>query len=320
VATFHLAGQAAGILRVSGRLRVPLLTVVTDFAVHRMWLHPGIDQYLCPDGTSAETARTATGRPSTVCAPLVRPEFFATMSTTPPTPSHPERMPAPSHPQRMPAASPAASHPQRMPATSPAMSHPQRTPATSRPQRMPATSPATSHPGRMVLISAGAWGAGDLETTARLLVDSGRYHPLVLCGRNGRLLDRLRRMDGCSAVGWRDDIADLMTGAYALIDNAAGLTCREAAAVGLPVISYRPIPGHGREGVEAMARAGFSVFARTGVELLRALDDLADEARRQERVRRARRLFDAAPAEVEVLRALHLLPENRRHATPRLHS
>ncbi|AGP60844.1 hypothetical protein M271_47410, partial [Streptomyces rapamycinicus NRRL 5491] len=43
VPVFHLAAQLTGRLRARGALGVPSAVVVTDFAVHRQWLHPGND-------------------------------------------------------------------------------------------------------------------------------------------------------------------------------------------------------------------------------------------------------------------------------------
>lgn len=230
VSTFHLAAQATGHLRARGRLPVPSTVLLTDFAAHRLWLHPGNDRYLCPHPDTAAYVTARTGRPARCHAPVVRPGFRPGNAT-----------------------------------------------------------------GRTVLISAGSWGVGEVEETARAL--AGRYRPVLLCGRNERLR---RRVPG--ALGWRDDLPALMAGAYALVDNAAGLTCREAFAAGLPVISYRPIPGHGREGAEAMARAGLSVYARGPGELLAALDRLADAAERARLTRRATALFDAPPAEDLLIR------------------
>lgn len=248
VSTFHLAAQAAGRLRDSGRLTVPSLVLVTDFAVHRMWLHAGNDRYLCPDAEAARTVRERTGRRAGVYAPVVRREFRRARSAG-------DRL---------------------------------RKEAGARPD------------DKIVLISGGAWGVGRVVETAQGLAASGRYVPVVLCGRNERLRERIYG----PALGWRDDMAELMAGAYALIDNAAGLTCREAFACGLPVISYRPIPGHGRDGAAAMARDGLSSYARTPEQLIAALDRLKDGAVRQARARRAAALFDAVPAERVIRDAL----------------
>lgn len=127
---------------------------------------------------------------------------------------------------------------------------------------------------RAVLISTGSWGVGDVESVIDVLAGSGRYVPVVLCGRNERLRRRLDRRGYGIILGWQDDVASLMAAASALIDNAAGLTCMEAFAAGLPVVAYRPLPGHGRASVRALADAGLVRFAGSPQELLAHLDRL----------------------------------------------
>lgn len=241
VSTFHLGAQVAGRLRQQGRLPVPSLVMVTDFAVHRLWLHAGNDAYLCLTSATALEVRAATGRPAWCHAPLVRPEF-------------------------------------------------------RRRGRVPVA--AREVPGaRLVLVTAGSWGVGSVWETARVLADSGRYLPLVMCGDNQRLRRRLERLEACVTTGWREDVPELMAGAYALVDNAAGLTCEEAFAAGVPVIGYRPIPGHGRTGVRAMAEAGLSVYARDAADLLASLDRLGSPAERRRQVARASAMFGRPTAE-----------------------
>ncbi|MCW7940736.1 galactosyldiacylglycerol synthase [Streptomyces hygroscopicus] len=125
-----------------------------------------------------------------------------------------------------------------------------------------------------VLLSAGAWGAGSrLAATAGLLSAHG-YLPLVLCGRNERLHRRLSRVPGVFALGWVADMPGLMRAAGALVDNAAGQTAVQALAAGLPVVGYRPLPGHGAEGVRRMAELGLSDFAADEEGLLGSLERL----------------------------------------------
>ncbi|MEU9829919.1 hypothetical protein AB0D67_00130 [Streptosporangium sp. NPDC048047] len=263
VSTFHLAAQAAGHLRRRGLLRAPSTVLLTDFAVHRLWLHPGNDRYLCLDPATARAVRAATGRPAACHAPVVRPEFHRP-GAGPGSGSGPDAGSAPD----------TGSGPG---------------PGTV---RLPPGVPAGE---RLVLVSAGSWGVGEVEETARVLAGSGRYVPVVLCGRNRELRRRLARTG--IALGWCDDMPGLMAAAYALVDNAAGLTCREAMAAGVPVVSCRPIPGHGRDGVLAMARAGLSVHVPGPGELPAALDRLASDGERGRRVVRAAALFAAPSAE-----------------------
>lgn len=265
VSTFHLAAQAAGHLRGRGRLPVPSTVLVTDFAVHGLWLHRGNDRYLCAVPASALAVTAATGRPAHLHAPVVRPEFRTARADR----ERADRERA--EPER---AEPERADPQRI---------------------MPRIG---ADPGdRLVLVSAGSWGVGDVEKTARVVAGSGRYVPVVLCGHNDALRHRLQRSGNGIALGWRDDVPELLASAYALVDNAAGLTCREAFAAGVPVVSYRPIPGHGRDGARAMAAAGLSDYAMSAAELLAALDRLDGTPERDRRVARGSALFSSASAE-----------------------
>jgi hypothetical protein len=112
-----------------------------------------------------------------------------------------------------------------------------------------------------------------LAATARLLRGAG-YRPVVACGRDERLRRALAREPGVRALGWVDDMPGLIAAADALVDNAAGQTALEALAAGVPVIGYRPIPGHGADGVRHMVALGLSDHARTPWDLLQSADRL----------------------------------------------
>jgi UDP-N-acetylglucosamine:LPS N-acetylglucosamine transferase len=168
-------------------------------------------------------------------------------------------------------------------------------------------------PGRPpVILSAGAWGAGSGLPRAAALLTANGFLPVVLCGRNEGLRDRLSGVPGALALGWVDDMPGLMQASGALVDNAAGQTAVQALAAGLPVVGYRPLPGHGEEGVRKMAALGLSDIAGTEAGLLTALGRLATPGPdRDHRVAQARTLFrtdvltrltaltDAAPASDE---------------------
>ncbi len=126
---------------------------------------------------------------------------------------------------------------------------------------------------RVALVVAGSWTVGDVAGTTRLLASSGRFVPVAVCGHDRALRARLSATGGV-ALGWVEDMAGLMAASDVLVENAGGLTAAEAMSAGVPVVTYRPIPGHGRDNAERMHRAGVSVLARDHADLLGRLDQL----------------------------------------------
>ncbi|NMH98401.1 MGDG synthase family glycosyltransferase [Pseudonocardia acidicola] len=152
-----------------------------------------------------------------------------------------------------------------------------------------------------VLVSAGSWGVGEAATTARWVARLEGARPVVLCGRNERLRRRIAGVAGCVALGWRDDLPDLFAGSAVLVDQSGGGTCAEAFAAGLPVVVHRPLPGHGRLGVRALAEAGVVSMAPDGPALLEAVDRLRRPCGvREAQLARASAVFVHDPVEVLV--------------------
>lgn len=148
-----------------------------------------------------------------------------------------------------------------------------------------------------VLISTGSWGVGDVVATARSLASLPGLRPTVLCGRNERLRAEVATVPGCAALGWRDDMPELLAGATLLIDNAGGATCVEAFAAGLPVLEYRPIPGHGRAGVRALAEVGLVSYAENETQLHAEVERLRrPDGEREAQCEKARAIFETEPA------------------------
>jgi UDP-N-acetylglucosamine:LPS N-acetylglucosamine transferase len=95
-------------------------------------------------------------------------------------------------------------------------------------------------------------------------------------------------------------MAGLMAAADVLIENAGGLTSKEALRVGLPVVTFRPITGHGRHDASALAALGLTDLVDDEAALRAAVIRLTDDVSlRAERIRRGRELF-AGDAATEV--------------------
>lgn len=126
-------------------------------------------------------------------------------------------------------------------------------------------------PGQPVaLLVAGSLGLGDVVRSAEQVAAAGLV-PLVLCGRNAGLRARVGRVPGAVALGWRDDVHELMALADVLVHNAGGLSFTEAMVAGLPAVSYRCIPGHGQANAAVLRDAGLAPWARSVAELRTAL-------------------------------------------------
>jgi RND superfamily putative drug exporter len=145
---------------------------------------------------------------------------------------------------------------------------------------------------RVALVVGGSWGVGEVVATVTDLLRVPSVVPMVVCGRNRRLASRLEEMFARAGrgmvFGWVRDLSPLMVAADVLIENAGGLTCMEALSLGLPVVSYRPIPGHGRRNVEAMAWAGVVRHAKDQATLAREIEVVVTSPR--ERLALARRV------------------------------
>ncbi|MFN2535807.1 MAG: glycosyltransferase [Pseudonocardiaceae bacterium] len=125
--------------------------------------------------------------------------------------------------------------------------------------------------GLVVLLATGSLGMGDVPNVVRSITSSGVGEVVVLCGRNDRLRKQLSAQSGVVALGWRDDVPELMAAADVLIHNAGGLSLTEALTAGLPAVTYRPIPGHGIANSQVLADAGLAPWPKNDAELVEAI-------------------------------------------------
>jgi UDP-N-acetylglucosamine:LPS N-acetylglucosamine transferase len=125
--------------------------------------------------------------------------------------------------------------------------------------------------GLVVLLATGSLGMGDVPHVVQTISSSGVAEVVVLCGRNDRLRKQLSTQSGVVALGWRDDVPELMAAADVLVHNAGGLSLTEALTAGLPAVTYRPIPGHGIANSEVLAEAGLAPWPRDEAGLVAAI-------------------------------------------------
>jgi UDP-N-acetylglucosamine:LPS N-acetylglucosamine transferase len=147
------------------------------------------------------------------------------------------------------------------------------------------------------LVVGGSLGLGTVRQAVAAIARWPGWVPVVVCGRNEQLRGELAAIPGTVALGWVSDMAGVMAATDVLVENAGGLTSKEALRVGLPVVTFRPITGHGRHDAGALAQLGLTELVEDESALREAVVRLTeDSALRGDRIRRGRALFvgDAA--------------------------
>jgi UDP-N-acetylglucosamine:LPS N-acetylglucosamine transferase len=150
----------------------------------------------------------------------------------------------------------------------------------------------------LALLVGGSFAIGDVRATVDDVVAAG-CTAVVLCGRNEALRRRLTG-PGIVALGWRDDVDELLQAADVLVQNAGGLSFTEALVSGLPAVTYRPIPGHGRANASVLDAAGLAPWARDRADLGRLLHAQAARGHDRQRFPDPADLVLGRPASVPV--------------------
>jgi len=153
---------------------------------------------------------------------------------------------------------------------------------------------------RLALVTTGSMGlVGDALRAAETIARMPGWVPVVLCGRSKAVAARVAGIRGAVPVEWSDDMPSMMAAADVLVDNNCGMTAKEALACGLPVVTFRPISGHGRDDTAALARLGLTDRVDRAADLPRTLARLVQDTEgRRDRAARGRALFVADAAEM----------------------
>jgi processive 1,2-diacylglycerol beta-glucosyltransferase len=134
-------------------------------------------------------------------------------------------------------------------------------------------------PGRFtVLAMAGAEGSPRaLQNIAGLARVPHDIQVLVVCGHNDELrrdVQRLRAAVPVRAVGFVDEVADLMQAAGVVVTKAGGLTLAEAFACRAPVVVHDVLAGQETGNLEYVLECRAALYARDAEALTRIVSDL----------------------------------------------
>lgn len=194
---------AACILKRQRQIDLPIVGVITDFAVHQFWVYPQVDKY-CVGVDSLIDNLVACGvqRDKIVTTGMpIRRAYF----------DRPKRF------------------------------YNEETPIHA-------------------LVMGGGLGLGDIQAVVeQLSLTKGVNEITVVAGRNEALYENLKVMRKrlelpLKVYGYTTKIPKLMRQASILFTKPGGLTCREAAALGLPMVFYHAIPGQEECNAEVFER------------------------------------------------------------------
>src|SRR5205085_6284432 len=107
---------------------------------------------------------------------------------------------------------------------------------------------------------------------------------VVVCGRNAELRQRVERLAArvkLRALGFVEDVADLMHASEVLITKAGGLTLAEAFCCRMPVVVHDLLPGQEAGNLEYVLSKGAVLYAPRPSALVQVVSELvADPTRR----------------------------------------
>jgi processive 1,2-diacylglycerol beta-glucosyltransferase len=165
--------------------------------------------------------------------------------------------------------------------------------------------------GVVILISAGGFGVGKIETLLTPLLKL--RHPaqvVAICGRNEELKARLDQLAAglgpglrvaLKVVGYTDAMDEYMAAADFVVGKPGGLTTSEALARGLVFVVVAPIPGQEERNADHLLEEGAAIRCNNLPVLAYKIDRLLDDPQRLAALRanalrlaRPRAAFDIA--------------------------
>jgi processive 1,2-diacylglycerol beta-glucosyltransferase len=152
----------------------------------------------------------------------------------------------------------------------------------------------------LAVVTGGGLGLGHILEACDTLTSRPFGEPITvmaLCGNNtdvqgqiGTLAVARSPRHTITAVGWTDQVPAYMQAADLLVSKAGGVTLAEAAAVGVPLVIFEPLPGQETANVRFLAQHEAACATEDAAQLLRAADELMFTGRGQEMSGNLRRL------------------------------
>jgi processive 1,2-diacylglycerol beta-glucosyltransferase len=135
---------------------------------------------------------------------------------------------------------------------------------------------------RVVTILAGAQGVlKNVKDLAQLLLKNPSFQVIVVCGKNKALYEKLLPVaiqypSFFRLFGYVDEIHEIFQISHCLITKPGGITITEAAALQLPLVFYKPVPGQEAENAQYFSKQGAAIITHTASEIAESVQELFD--------------------------------------------
>ena len=143
------------------------------------------------------------------------------------------------------------------------------------------------------LVMSGSMGAGDAFDVTRAIAEKTGYIPLVVCGSNKELREKMEEQFSNTAVitGFTDKIDKYMSASEAIFTKAGGLTSTEAAVFGIPIAHINSIPGCETENIRYFTSHGMSIHNDNSEKLVIETVELVENTTEKEKMLAAQKKY-----------------------------
>jgi processive 1,2-diacylglycerol beta-glucosyltransferase len=165
-----------------------------------------------------------------------------------------------------------------------------------------------------ILVSAGGFGAGPIEHVITSLLDLQHQAQVVaIAGRNEELRTRLQSLVkrtkrnssvDVNVVGYTTEMDEYMSASDLILGKPGGLTTSEALAKGLVLVIVNPIPGQEERNSDHLLEEGVAIRCNNLPALAFKIDQLLDDTKRLEQMRRNVKRLARPNAASEIVRQL----------------
>ncbi|UAL50721.1 MULTISPECIES: diglucosyl diacylglycerol synthase [Metabacillus] len=145
---------------------------------------------------------------------------------------------------------------------------------------------------KTLLVMAGAHGVlKNVKELCESFLEEQNLQTVVVCGNNTALKESLESITGknkenLKLLGYVERVDELFRIASCMVTKPGGITLSEAAAVGVPVILYKPVPGQEKENALFFQENEAALVVNRSEEVYEAVSNLLQNDKKLRRMKR----------------------------------